>query len=191
MRSLLPAMALCLGALAAARAAEPPASEQGLIRYSPPSRMFACEIPAAWGSFEQTTPTGRSVHVVGPALKGGTWRAAYHVHYREKGKAGFVSMRQAIKNARHKDATSERESTSATTRRVGKKLAQVFEVREKRMLPTDLLPAALTDLHHFYAVVGAGGEDYIVIKLSVTEAVYLDYRPEFLRFLGSFTVIGY
>ena len=73
---------------------------------------------------------------------------------------------------------------------VRRRPARVFEVREERLVPPDRLPAELVSLHHFYAFVPDGKEDYFLIKLSTTEHDFLDYRRVFRHFIKSFRIIG-
>lgn len=182
MRRLLCALSL-LGWAAAAHAAAVPFSSQ--------SAGFSCELASAdWAAFEEQSPRGVSVHFFGPAQARGAYRAAYHVHFFEKDRQGFLPVMEFMKVLREREKLSDRGATPPTVWRVSKRAARVFEAREERLLPTGRLPAELIALHHFYALVPAGGEGYFLIKLSTTEESFLDFRAEFRRFLESFLVYG-
>lgn len=168
-----------------------PLPQGGLITYTSPSKSFIVDIPRGWESFESETPRGIAAHLIGPKLADGGWRAAYHVHYFEKGAPGFAPLREMLKTERKKNRTMQRQVTPTTTWRVDRKPAKIFEVREQRIAPYGRLPAERLSLHHFYAIVPNGINAYYMIKLSVTEDKYLDYREEFRRFLKSFKITGY
>lgn len=165
--------------------------ERQFAPYTPPGRLFSCEIPAkGWQAYEHETPRGSSVHILGPALAGGSLRAAYHIHFFDKSKPGFVAAEETLRMERERDKDSEREATPPTVTRIQRAAARLFEVRERRIIPGDRLPASPLVLHHYYAMLPAG-DGYFMIKLSTTQEDYLDYRKEFKRFLGSFRVLGY
>lgn len=164
---------------------------QGYVQYTPPSRGFACELPAEWTPFESETLRGRAVHVIGPPEADGLWRVSYHIHHFEKGRPGFIRARQTVSAARKGGKAADRVRTQPYTMPLRRKPARIFEVSEERLLPPGRLPSAPVRLHHFYAVIASGKEEYFMIKLSTTEETYLDYRKEFRRFLKSFRVIGY
>ena len=179
MMSLLIAAAL-LAAPASAR------EKKIYLPYTPPSGLFSAEIPEGWAASEEETPRGIVTHIVGPSESKGSWHAAYHVHYFEKSKPGFVDSREAMKIFRERDKTTDRDADQMTTWRVDNKPAKMFQVRETRMLPGGRLPAERVSLHHFYMFVPSGRDEYYVIKLSTTEETFLDYRAEFRRFMASF-----
>ncbi|MFH1725655.1 MAG: hypothetical protein ABII00_13685 [Elusimicrobiota bacterium] len=186
---MMPARAAGASSGGGSRERAPGSADPRYVRYSPPSRTFSCEIPSGWTPMEEPTPRGSAVHIVGPQQARGAWRAAYHIHFFEKDKPGFVPSREALKAARRRDAG--RDVTGMSSRRVARRPARVFQVHEKRLLPAGRLPAELVALHHFYVFVPSGSDDYFVIKLSTTEEAFLDYRRELGRFLESFRVIGY
>jgi hypothetical protein len=74
--------------------------------------------------------------------------------------------------------------------RVGRSPGRIFEVREERVLPEGRLPAKPVRLHHFYAFVSSGADEYFMIKLSCAEDDFVEYRNEFRRFLRTFRVLG-
>lgn len=196
MKNFLAALALL--ALASPGAAKGgPSSEsaataqRGLITYISPSKSFIVDIPRGWEGFESASPRGIATHLLGPELADGGWRAAYHVHYFEKGAPGFAPLREMLKIERRKNRTMRRQVTPTTTWRVDRKPAKVFEVREERITRYGRLPAERLPLHHFYAIVPNGTNAYYMIKLSVTENRYLEYREEFRRFLKSFRITSY
>jgi hypothetical protein len=167
-----------------------PAGER-FVYYAPPSRSFACDIPADWSASEEETPRGKVSHILGPVEASGLWQVGYHIHVFDKEKPGFVSARDAMTFERRDEKSSSRQATQPVSWRIANKPARVFEVREERFLPKDRLPAKRVMLHHFYAFVASGGNEYIMIKLSATEATYLDYREEFKRLLKTFRIVGY
>ncbi|PCI37659.1 MAG: hypothetical protein COB53_05840 [Elusimicrobia bacterium] len=174
---------LILILLAPAAGAKP---KRNYIRYSPPSGSFSVEIPEGWVPFEEESPRGTATHIIGPAEASGAWRASYHVHYFEKGKPGFLPAKAAMRVFRNRDKGIDREVGQMTTWRVDKKPAKMFQVREKRILPANRLPAERVSLHHFYMFLPAGRTEYYVIKLSTTEKTFLNYRAEFRRFMSTF-----
>lgn len=181
-----------LCAIVLAWPAAPALAKKGAnLRYSPPSRIFSCDIRRGWQAFEHKTPRGAAVHILGPAEPGSSFRPAYHIHHFEKGKPGFMRAKHAMKQERRKDKATGRQATAPKSWRVGNHAARMFEVREQRLLPVGRLPARPVPIHHFYAMVPAGGEDYVMIKFSSTEESYLKYRKEFYRFLETFRIIGY
>jgi len=181
MKTLAPLLALML--LAGPVSAKP---KWAYVRYTPPSGSFTAEIPEGWVPFEEESPRGTATHIIGPAEAQGAWRASYHIHYFEKGKPGFIPSKEAMRVFRKRDKSIDRDVGQMTTWRVDKKPAKMFQVREKRLLPSHKLPAERVALHHFYMFVPAGREEYYLIKLSTTEKNFLNYRAEFRRFMGSF-----
>lgn len=171
--------------------AAPPWSDPDRVEhFRPRNGTFLCEIPEGWTGFEEETPRGVSVHLFGPVEAQGLWRAAYHVHSIEGSRPGFLPARDFLKAQRARIKSAQREATELMTWRVDRRPAKVFEVREQRFLPHGRLPAAWLRLHHFYAVVPNGRDDYFLVKLSTTEESYLKYREEFRRFLASFKPTG-
>ena len=161
------------------------------IEYTPPSRLFSCEIPAeGWNALEEEGPRGLSVHILGPEEPDRDFRAGLHVHYFEKGRPGFTPWQELLVKIRERDPEAHRESTGMVSWRIAKRPARTFEIRESRLLPLDRIPAELVTLHHFYALVPGGGDSYFLIKLSTTERTYLQYREPFKRFLKSFRIAG-
>lgn len=174
-------------ALALALAAAPAAAEKrGYVLYTPPSGSFTAEIPEGWIPFEEESPRGTATHIIGPAEADGAWRASYHIHYFEKGKPGFLPSKEALRVFRARDKATDRDVGQMTTWRVDSKPAKMFQVREKRILPAQRLPAERVALHHFYMFVPSGRDEYYLIKLSTTEKSFLNYRTEFRRFMASF-----
>jgi len=168
-----------------------PVQAADYVPFTPRNRTFACEIPEGWTPMTRQNARGWSTHIFGPAEDAGSWRAAYHIHYYEKGRPGFLPLREFLKTERRRDKYTDRDVTPMTAWRVAKKPAKLFQVREKRILPSHTLPSQLKALHHFYLVLPGSGEDYFVVKLTTTEETYLDYRKEFRRFLKSFRIVGY
>jgi hypothetical protein len=160
----------------------------GYETYAPQGGGFTCDLPAGWTRFMTKTPRGIAAHAIGPELAGGAVRAAYHIHLFEQGKPGYQPIAEYMKASRQRAKSSNRQSTAPTSWRVNKGPARVFEVREDRMLPVGKLPSQITTLHHFYALVPLGRNDYFVVKLSTTEESYLEYREEFRRLLKTFRV---
>jgi len=182
-------------ALAALWAAGPAAAQEGSAQtrypfFTPPSRLFSCEIPVGWSSFETETLRGKAVHIVGPRGSG-TLRPAYHIHHFDKTKPGFLPGKDALRRELKSDKASGRESSATVSVRAGRNTGKMFEVREERLLPEGRLPAKPARLHHFYAFLASGADEYIMIKLSCPEEDFVAYRQEFRRFLKSFRVLGY
>jgi len=185
--SLLWALLLCSPGLGAwAQDAPRPKS----VLFESAHRTFAGEIPAGWSALETESPSGFSMHLLGPAEAEGAWRPAFHVHFMEKGRPGFIPLEAALKRARRSDKLTGRRATPIFRRKVAKESARRFEVTETRLAPSSTLPARPLVLHHYYALVPAG-ESYFVIKLSTTRDDYLDYRKDFERFLDTFRILGY
>jgi hypothetical protein len=178
--------ALALALLLASAPFASAKSKHAYERYTPPSGSFTAEIPEGWVPFEEESPRGTVTHIIGPAEADGAFHAAYHVHYFEKGKPGWIPPREAMHAFRERDKLSERDVGQMTTWRVDAKPAKMFQVREKRVLPSSRLPSELVALHHFCMFVPAGRHEYYLIKLSTTEKTFLNYRAEFRRFMKSF-----
>ncbi|MDE2039974.1 MAG: hypothetical protein KGO96_01310 [Elusimicrobia bacterium] len=168
-----------------ARAADSP------LRYVPPSRTFACDLPGPdWHAFEEEEDTGFAVHILGPDDPTGTYRTGIDVRWREKGEPGWVPIKKRIDDElRRKDPSVGRVATLVRPYRVPAGLARVFEVVEIRRLPASQLPSLDEDLHYYYAVIPEG-ESYYEIKLASTREEYLKYRDVFVRFLYTFRPIG-
>ncbi|OIO12443.1 MAG: hypothetical protein AUJ52_00120 [Elusimicrobia bacterium CG1_02_63_36] len=162
------------------------AQKHAYTLYTPPSGSFTVEIPEGWVPFEAETPRGVATHIIGPSEADGAWRASYHVHYFQKGKPGYVAPREAMKAFRERDKDTDRDVDQITVWRVDQQAAKMFQVREKRMLPSSRLPSEIVSLHHFYMFIPSGRDEYYMIKLSTTEKTFLDYRAEFRRFMKSF-----
>ncbi|MBI4348441.1 MAG: hypothetical protein HY553_16480 [Elusimicrobia bacterium] len=169
-----------------------PARSSNYRPYTSTKGTFACDIPVSgWNPFEEDTPFGSSAHFLGPAEENGTWRAALHVHFVDKGQPGFVPIDDAVKRERRSEPFSEREAAGPVRRvRVSRASARRFEVNETRLAPADRLPAAPFVIHHFFAFVPAG-DGYFIVKLSTSRDTYLRYRELFDRVLQTFRILGY
>ncbi|MBI5624443.1 MAG: hypothetical protein HY924_11750 [Elusimicrobia bacterium] len=157
--------------------------------YVPPSERFSCEAPADWSAFEEEEPSGSAVHFLGPEDPSGAYRAGIDVHFVDSGRPGYVPAKTAIENLRRSEKLSQRQSTPVKRFAIGKGLARIFEVWEKRSVPGERSPSVAVALHHFVAVVESG-EDYFVVRLSSAEEQYVDFRKVFVRFLKSFRAKG-
>ncbi|MBI5245187.1 MAG: hypothetical protein HY922_16110 [Elusimicrobia bacterium] len=158
------------------------------VSYMPPSGGFVCDVPNGWSALEESSPHGMSTHFFGP--RRGLIRPAFHVHLLVKEALGFLPFSEALKRARSSSSAAKREVTSQQAWRVCDRPSRMFEARERRLIPPDALPAESAMLHHFYAFVPAG-EDYFIVKLTVDEDEFQDYRSEFRRFLKSFQILGH
>jgi hypothetical protein len=165
------------------------AVEEGFLSYMPPSGSFACDLPASgWSALEERSVRGISVRLIGPA--GARLRPAYQVHFVQKDTPGYIPIMDALKRERACEAPCTRESMPMQAWRISERAAKVFEIRERRRMPQEGLPSEPVMLHHFYAFLPAG-DDYFVVKLTVDEEQYNDWRLEFHRFLKTFRIIGH
>jgi len=190
-KAALPAAGLLASILSLAgvcRAAEEAAGNAAFVSYMPPSGSFVCDLPSGWASLEEPSARGMSVHLFGP--RRGALRPAYHVHLLVKGAPGFEPILDAIRREREGEPSARRETTPLQAWRVSERSARVFEGRERRLLPAGALPSETAVLHHFYAFLPAG-DDYFIVKLTVSEEEFEDYRVEFRRFLKSLRIIGH
>lgn len=167
------------------------AAERGLLRYSPPSQLFVCDMPGNdWNAFEEEEGSGFATHLLGPDNPAGTYRTGIDIRWVEKGQPGWSPLKQAIDEMRRGDKQTERSSTSVRPYRISGILARTFEISETRRLPADQAPSLEDEIHHYIAVIPSG-ESYYIIKLSSTRDIYFDYRELFVRFLRSFKPLGY
>lgn len=170
----------------AALAQEGPAKQ--FVSYMPPSGGFVCDVPNGWSALEESSPHGMSTHFFGP--RRGLIRPAFHVHFLSKDAQGFVPLSDALRREHSSSSAAKREVTSLQAWRISKRASRMFEARERRLIPPDALPAETAVLHHFYAFIPAG-EEYFIVKLTVDEDEFQDYRSEFRRFLKSFQILGH
>ena len=162
-----------------------------MLPYEPTVRTFHIGIPAeGWTAFEEETVQGHAVHFVGPDDPRGNYRTGLDIHWIEKGRPGFISMRDMIKQLRRPDKATSRGSSPIRVMRVARKHARVFEVTETLRLPIDAVPSEEVVIHHFIAVF-PGGDGYFIMKLSSAREVFLDHRKLFKAFLKSFRIRGY
>ncbi len=152
------------------------------------NRVFSAELPSDWQVVEEEAPYGTVARFLGPPEAGGAYRAALHVHFIEKGRKGFMPFEEALKRERQSVDEVERSAGSVQRRPVNRRASRRFEITEKRLLPLDRLPASWFWLHHYYAMVPAES-GYFILKLSSLRDTYLDYRPDFERFLNSFRAL--
>lgn len=179
MRALLPLLLACV----------PASAQTAPGAFMPPSGSFVCELKEGWTALEERSPRGMSVHLFGPASKPGRLPPAYHIHLIQKDSPGAPSISEAMKKAREKERFAERTTTSAQSARYAGRNMKLFEVRERRRLPAEALPAEAAMIHHFYAFIPAG-EDYFIVKLTVDEEEFQDYRLTFRDFLKGFQIVG-
>jgi len=171
-----------------ARASEEIPNKSAFVSYMPPSGAFVCDLPGGWAALEEPSISGMSVHIFGP--QHGALRPAYHIHLVSKGNPGFEPIMDGIKHERESESAAGRETTPLQAWRVSERSARIFEARERRLVPAEALPAEIVVLHHFYAFLPAG-DDYFIVKLTVSEEEFEDYRVEFRRFLKSLNIIGH
>jgi hypothetical protein len=167
------------------------AQERGSRRFTPPSNLFACDLPGDdWHAFEEEEASGFATHILGPDNPAGTYRTGIDIRWVEKGQAGWKPLKQAIDDLRRGNKDTDRGSTNVRPYRISGILARTFEISETRRLPADQAPSLEDEIHHYVAVIPSG-ESYYIIKLSSTRDVYLEYRELFVRFLRSFKPLGY
>ncbi|HAH05591.1 MAG TPA: hypothetical protein DCM05_03550 [Elusimicrobia bacterium] len=157
--------------------------------YMPPSGSFVCNLKEGWTTLEERSPQGMSVHLFGPASTPGLIPPAYHIHLIQKDTPGFLDISDAVKKTRKKERFAERTPAPPQSVRYAGRSMKLFEVRERRRLPAEALPSEAAVLHHFYAFIPAG-DDYFIVKLTVDEEEFEDYRQEFRGFLKGFQIIG-
>ena len=157
--------------------------------YTPPSRMFSCEMPTAWQAFEEEDALGPVARLMGPNNPAGTFRAGLSVRWFDKDTPGFLELKKAVELARRDDKASDRHSTPIRLMRVGAVLARVFEINQRHQLPAQSLPATEEIIHQDVAVIPSGA-GYYWVSLSSTLDLYLDFRGEFLRCLKTFQPLG-
>ncbi|HVE13035.1 MAG TPA: hypothetical protein VNI01_06545, partial [Elusimicrobiota bacterium] len=149
--------------LAVLLAAGPARAAVKTVPYTPPSKSFACEVPAeGWSAFEEETPRGLTTHILGPEEPDGRFRPAIHVQVFDASRPGFVKWQELLPKLRARDPEVGRESSTMTAWRIDRRAARTFEIREDRLLPIDRYPAEWTRLHHFYALVPGSGESYVL-----------------------------
>ena len=170
------------------RASAQTPSNPAFVSYMPPSGAFVCDLPSGWTALEEPSARGMSVHVFGPQR--GILRPAYHIHLVLKDTPGFEPILDGIRRERTGESAARWETTPLQAWRVSERSARIFEARERRLIPTEALPAESAVLHHFYAFLPAG-DDYFIAKLTVSEEEFEDYRVEFRRFLKSLRIIGH
>jgi len=180
---------LLLTALACAaplRAQDAPAKRK---LYSPPSRVFSCEIPSGWQAFEEEDALGPVAHMLGPDNPAGTYRTGLSVRWIERDQPDYVAPQQAVDVMRRSDPASRRSATAVTHMRVAGLLARVFEVVETDVLPLERLPASPEEIHYYVAVIPSG-LNYYLVRLSSTRDVYLDFHDVFTDCLKTFQPLG-
>jgi hypothetical protein len=170
------------------RAGEETPNKPASVSYMPPSGAFVCDLPNGWAALEEPSIGGMSVHIFGPQRA--ILRPAYHIHLVLKGTPGFEPIMDGIRHEREGESAAGRETTPLQAWRVSERSARIFEARERRLIPIGALPAENVVLHHFYAFLPAG-DDYFIVKLTVSEEEFEDYRVEFRRFLKSLNIIGH
>lgn len=154
-------------------------------RYTPPSRMFTCDVPKGWSVFEEDEGSGAAVHMLGPENAEGTFRSGLDVRFMEKGSAGYLPYRKFVDLMRKENEETQRSATSIRTMRTGAGLARVFEISETRRLPPDRLPSLEEQLHRYVAIIPSG-DNYYFISLASTRDTYLDFRDLWAEFLRTF-----
>lgn len=169
-------------------AAAPADAAETLLRYSPASRAFACDIPSSWRAFEEEEPSGFVSRLMGPDNPSATFRTGIDIRWVEKGLPGYVPYKEAIDTLRRDDRPTRRSATAVRAMRISGAMARTFEIHESRQLPLGRVPMMEEELHHYVALVPSG-ESYFVIRLSSTRDVYLDYRTFFVKFLKSFKTL--
>ncbi len=180
------ALLLCAAPLMAQEAEE---SQGKTHLYTPPSRMFSCEMPRSWQSFEEEDALGSVARLMGPNNQAGTFRAGFSVRWIDKDMPGFVETKKAVELARRDDKALDRHSTPVRLMRAGNALARVFEITQKHQLPEESLPSNEDVIHQDVAVIPSGA-GYYWITLSSTQDLYLDYRSNFLQCLKTFQPLG-
>lgn len=181
------ALAAVLAATLAGRAA---ADEKPVLRYTPPSATFVCDLPGPdWHAFEEEEGAGFATHILGPDNPAGTYRTGIDIRWFEKGQPGWVPVKRYIDDLRRSDKETGRSATIVQPYRISGLLARLFEVVQRRRLPDSQLPSLEDEIHDYYAVIPVG-ESYYSIKMSSTRDVYYDYRDTFISFLRSFKTLG-
>lgn len=150
-------------------------------RYIPASRAFACDLPQGWQAFEEEDPSGSVVHLLGPDNPSGSYRTGIDIRLLESKRP----YRETLEELRRPEPETGRTATAVRPLRIPAALARTFEVIETRWLPEERLPALEEELHHYVALIPSG-ESLILVRLSSSRDIYLEYRDLFVRFLKSF-----
>jgi hypothetical protein len=187
--SLLLAVLLC-AAPARAQETEPEAPKAKSVTYTPPSRIFSCELPSDWQGMEEEDALGPVARVIGPDDPSGNYRTGLTVRLFEHGQPGFVEVKKAVDLMRRSDKIVDRSATPVQPMRVAGLLARLFEVTEEWILPLERLPATEEAIHSYIAVIPSGS-DYYVLRLSSARDVYMDFREDFFRCLRTFRPSGH
>lgn len=165
------------------------AGEGAFVPYTPHLRVFSCEIPYGWQTFEEDEPGGFAAHLLGPDNAAGTYRAGIDIHWVDSAKPGFVRLKNAIDAMRRSDKNTKRAANSPRRISTGAGLARFLEVRETRRLLPEQAPSKAREIHHQIAVIPSG-ESYVIVRLSAAEEDYVNYKEIFLRLLKSFQISG-
>ncbi|MFI5347842.1 MAG: hypothetical protein ACHQ51_15835 [Elusimicrobiota bacterium] len=168
--------------------AAPEKPKSDWIPFEPASRLFRGELPGeGWRAFEEDDALGSVVRVMGPDDPSGALRAVLTVRLVDRDSPDFIPSKDAVDAMRR--SGPGRDPSPVHPLRVSAGLARIFEIVERRRLPTEEGPSAPMELHQYVAVIPRG-EAYFLVRLTTARANYLDYRDFFVRFVKNLKPIG-